>query len=74
MGRESGKTPKNEFKMHVLELTLLSEFSSSLVSPLSDLGSPSGFFEPIAETILMSIALSIVRFGQGTAELRRVAL
>ena len=60
--------------MHALELTLLSEFGSSLVSPLSDLGSPSGFFEPIAETILMSIALSIVRFGQGTAELRQVAL
>ena len=60
--------------MHALELTLLSEFSSSLVSPLSELGLRSGFFEPIAETILMSIALSIVRFGQGTAELRQVAL
>ena len=60
--------------MHALELTLLSEFSSSLVSPLSELGSLSGFFELIAETILMSIALSIVRFGQGTAELRQVAL
>ena len=60
--------------MHALELTLLSEFSSSLVSPLSKLGSLSGVFEPIAERILMSIALSIVRFSQGTAELRQVAL
>ena len=60
--------------MHAPELTLLSEFISSLITPLSDLESPSGFFEPIAETILMPIDFSIVQFSQGTAELRQVAL
>ena len=60
--------------MHAPEVTLLSEFSSSLITPLSDLGSPSGLFELIAETILMSIDLSMVRFGQEMAEFRQVAL